>query len=123
MQIVTSISLTNNVYSVDVSLEAGGFTPIEADAISRFGEPLVSCGGSFTDGGDLTYVLDDNDKYFPSGFPVRQRFSLDDNADAYARTTVWRDTMKTRITAAVTALRALDIDALGKEISIVDTTP
>lgn len=122
MRITSSIILIDGVYNVTIDLASGGFTPVEAEAVYQHGEPSVACGGEFTDGDDLTFELSASDKKFPSQFPVKQRFSLEDYEDAAARATVWRDTIKTRLDTAITTLRNISVGAVGEEIDNIDTS-
>jgi len=122
MNITTTVGLSGGIYSVDISTGADVFTPIEQDAVSRFGEPLIECGGTFTLDA-LNYTLDSLTRYFPSQFPIRQRFSIADNANAYDRATLWKNTILTRIVSAITTLRGNNITQLGTEVHNLSTTP
>jgi len=102
MEIEVRIDLINRSYRVQVGLTGAPGTPlspVEYQAIQRFGEPVVQLGGTFTAGG-LTFTLPAATARFPSQFPVNQIFSLDDFADAAARATLFRNTMESRIVAA-----------------------
>lgn len=124
MEIISYIRLVNNAYEVELDLADGGLTPVEKDCITKFGEPVISVGGEFTDGVDLTFTLADNDRKFPSQFPVKYSFGLADYpSDANDRAVLFRNTIRTRIDDAVTALRALSIGDTGRTIDNVDTTP
>ena len=122
MNITTTVGLADGIYSVDISTGSDVFTPIEQDAVSRFGEPLIECGGTFTLDA-LNYTLDSLTRYFPSQFPVRQRFSIADHGDAYDRATLWKTTILTRIVTAITTLRGNTITQLGTEVHNLSTTP
>lgn len=124
MRLNTSITLVDGVYHVSVDLaDTNGFTPVEQEAVTQFGEPTIACGGSFDDGGGLTYTLDTNDKLFPSQFPVKEKFStVDYPSNANARAVLWRDTIKTRIDAAITTLRSKTVGTVGEEIANIDTS-
>ena len=120
MQLLINTDLDRGIYSVDISLAPNGFTPVELEAIQKFGEPLITCGGTFSQEG-LTYTLPTNDKYFPSQFPVKQRFSLSDFEDAYTRAILWKDTVKTAISNAVINKRGMTVELVGEEIVNIDT--
>ncbi len=122
MRISSSIILIDGVYNVTVDLVSGGFTPVEAEAVYQHGEPTVSCGGEFDDGDALTFTLADNDRKFPSQFPVKQRFSLEDYGDAAERAELWRSTIKTRLDTAITTLRNISVANTGEEIANIDTS-
>lgn len=119
MDIKSTIRLVDNVYHAEIDLYE--LTLVEQDVINKFGEPTVDCGGSFSDGGGLSFTLDTNNRKFPSGFPVKESWDLDDFADSADRAALWRDTVKTRIDTAVTALRAKTYSNLGTEIDPVPT--
>jgi hypothetical protein len=98
--------------------------PEEAEAVRRFGEPTIDVGGEFDDGDALTYTLAADDRKFPSQFPVKKIFSLEDyTTTTNDRAVLFRDTIRTRITDAITDLRAQAVGSTGREISNIDTTP
>ena len=130
MQIHSSITLINNVYHVQVGPRAldgmglSAFTPVEQEALAKVGEPVVACGGTFTTEG-LEFTMDADDRYFPSQFPVKKLFSVDDyDDDAPGMAVLFRDTIKTRMTTAMENIRIdMTSDATGSEIDDIDTTP
>ena len=124
MRITSTIQLRDAVYHVAVdAADTLPFTPAEQEALTNFGEPTIACGGTFTLG-DLTYTLAENDRLFPSQFPVKQTFSTEDYPDdANERATLWRNTIKTRLENAVAALRSLAPGTVGEETDNIDTTP
>ena len=108
MEIESHIRLVNNAYSSEIDLADGGLTPVEAEAISHYGEPVIEAGGLFDDGGGLSYTLAADDRKFPSQFPVKAIFSnADFPTDANDRAVLYRDEIIIRLDAAVTALRVL----------------
>lgn len=120
MDIKSTIRLTNNVYHAEIDLYE--LTLVEQDVINKFGEPTIDCGGSFDDQMGLTFTLDTDERKFPSQFPCKKSWDRADYpSDADDRAALWRDTIKTRIDTAVTALRALTYDNLGTEIAPVPT--
>lgn len=124
MELERSIRLVNNAYHAEVNLARDGLTPVEAEAVSNYGEPTIEAGGTFDDGVDLTYDLPADDRRFPSQFPVKAVFSRSDYPDdANARAVLWYNTIRDRIEAAVEALRAIPSGTTGRDISNIDTTP
>lgn len=138
MEIRSTIRLTNNLYQAEVDLGTNGLTPVESEALTRFGQPSISCGGEFgttgttgATGTNTYFILSDNDKLFPSAFPVKQSFSLLDYPvgttappNAAQRADTWRDTIVARITTAIQAKRAESASAdIGTTIQNIDTTP
>lgn len=123
MRLVTNIVLTDGAYHASVDLTPQGLSPVEEEALSHFGEPIIQCGGEFTDGDALTFTLPENHKRFPSQFPVKKRFAIEDFPDDAAdMALLWRDTIKARIAAAVTAKRNTSAGTTGEEISVIDTS-
>ena len=115
MEIDVRIDLVNRVYHVQVGLTGAPGTPLtpaESDAFLKFGEPQVQIGGTFTQG-ELTFDLPADARALPSQFPIKQSFSLDDNEDAGARATLFRNTMETRLVAARDAKLALSPGVTG----------
>lgn len=137
MELKTIIRLVNNVYHVEVALNDSGLTPVETEAINAFGAPTVSCGGNFgvtgttgSTGTNTYFTLADNDKAFPTNFPVKQVFSLVDYPvgttappNAAVRADTWRDTIVTRTTTAVQGKRTEAATYVGTTVTVVDTTP
>lgn len=132
MTIYTSIQLINDQYRVQVGPQAiiagkSPFTAAELDVLARFGEPTVECGGEFDneEGGDdaITFELADDDRSFPSQFPVVKFFDLNDDEDANEKAVFYRDTIKDRIEEAMSELRTEEFGTIGEEISNIDTNP
>jgi hypothetical protein len=124
MEIISNIRLVSNSYQVELDLADAGLTPSELEAIQSFGEPVISIGGDFDDGDDLTFSLADEDRKFPSQFPAKAVFNLSDYpSDANARAVLFRNTIRERLETAIVTLRAKVIGVTGREISNIDTTP
>jgi len=124
METIATIRLVSGSYHVEVDLAEDGLTPVEAEVISQHGEPVITAGGLFDDEISLSYTLADDDRKFPSQFPVKAIFSLADfPSDANDRAVLFRDEIRDRIDIAITALRALTAGTVGKDIDNEDTTP
>jgi len=119
MRLADTIELIDNAYHVQIGLaEERGLTPVEQEAFANFGDAVVDVGGEFSTEG-LTFTLPTRDVFFPSGFPVKQIFSLDDFNDANARAVLWRDTIKTRIIAQRDAWLAKSVGNVDENITTV----
>jgi hypothetical protein len=124
MQVVTSKALINSTYRIEIALEEDGLTRLEDEAIVAFGEPTVACGGTFEYGDDDSFDLPDNDKSFPSDFPVSESFSLVDYPeDADLRADAWKTAIITRLTDAMKDLRSTPSGETGREVLNINTTP
>ena len=123
MEIISNIRLVSNTYEVEIDLAQGGLTPVEAEAIRQFGEPVTETGGEFDNGSGLEFELPEADRKFPSQFPVKAVFSLADNANANARAILFKDTIIQRLTTSVIDIRELSAGITGREIINIDTTP
>jgi hypothetical protein len=138
MEIKSVIRLSNSLYHTEVSLSDNGLTPVETEAINNFGAPSVECGGNFgatgttgATGTNTYFSLPVNARFFPTNFPVKQSFSLLDYPvgttyppNAAQRADIWRDTIVTRLTAAVIAKREESASSdVGTVIQNIDTTP
>ena len=83
--------------------------PTDSRLCQRLGEPRVTRGGVFTDPNDATFSWQEPDGYTPllsfGAFGLMNEY--DSHRDPYAqrRATVWGAVMKTRLEAALTALR------------------
>lgn len=103
MQIEVYIRPLNNLFEVQIGLAGTpeeALTPVEREAFRNFGEPVVDCGGEFDDGDGLVFNLPTDERRFPSQFPVKQLFSLEDNADANDRAVLYRTTIEQRLVTA-----------------------
>lgn len=121
MQITNNIRLVDNIYHVEIDLHE--LTLSEQEAINKFGEPLIECGGNFDDLGGLTFDLDSDIRKFPSEFPCKYSWDRGDYEDAADRADLWRDTILDRLDTAVTAKRAETSANLGSNTTSIDTTP
>ncbi len=113
------IDLIDNAYHVQIGPDSipDAIPPAETQALIRFGEPIIECGGDFDAGGGVTFTLPANQKRFSSQFPVKEIFSRDSDANANAKAVYWRDTMATRIRAGVAAKVALVPGTVGTTVT------
>jgi len=103
VKVRTIKELEDNVYSVEHQIPE--FSGSDAELAEKFGEPEVQIGGTFTAGLD-SVVIDSAFRKLPSGFPVIEQFHGSDFDDAGALASSYAATILTRITTAVTTLRA-----------------
>lgn len=124
MRLEITRNLVQRRYHVEIRVPASGaFTPVEQEALRRVGEPVISCGGEFTDGDAITFTLGTNDRKFPSSFPVKQVFSLIDDENAGDHAQVWETVMKERITEGMRTIRAVLAASDSSSIADIDTSP
>jgi len=138
MEIRSTIRLTNNLYQAEISLGENGLTPVENEALTRFGQPSIECGGAFgttgttgATGTNTYFTLPANAKLFPANFPIKESFSLLDfpvgttaPPNAAQRADLWRDTIVSRITTGVQEKRAESASSdIGTIVQNIDTTP
>lgn len=106
MRLTSSLKLVGNVYHAQIGVaDADPFTVRELDVLAKIGEPEVSIGGNFT-GAGVDFTLDAREVLFPSGFPVKRQFDLDDDVLSGENADVYLTTLKTRVTAAMVAQNA-----------------
>ena len=126
MKIHSSVELVSDTYLATVGIQA--ISPVEEEAIARFGEPVVEVGGTFTGSltrpgagapTDVSYVLPARQYSLPTNFPVQQAFSLLDYVDADVRAETFRTTILARITAARSALLARVANYVGETLSTI----
>lgn len=103
MQLRTFKSIVDDVYKVSMYTQEWS----EGDKLlmQRFGEPEINVGGTIPMS-PSSYELDDAYKRIMSESPFAISFDLDDYDDAEDRANAWQVEIATRISAAVTALRA-----------------
>ena len=113
MKIHSNIDIVNDLYRAEIWIKE--VSPVEQEAIDRFGEPVIDVGGDFTGSATrpgegsptaTTFTLPSKNYYLPTTFPVQQTFSLTDFADADVRAEVYRQTIVTRIGSARTTILA-----------------
>ena len=124
MELLSRISLISGVYHVQVGINDGPdakpLTPVELEAIAAMGEPIVECGGTFTQiDPAITYTLPGDSRSLPSGFPIKQLFAIADFNNAGARAVLFRNTIETRMTAARDAVTAASQGVTGQTVTIV----
>jgi hypothetical protein len=86
--------------------------------VKKFGAPSINFGGAFTNG-TQSYTLPDAFYDFPGDFPVNVSFSgtTPFNTAVEANLDLYRTTMTTRITTAITTLRGLSDGFTGEFIT------
>lgn len=120
MQLHLHIRVVNGVHHSEVGLAtypgSEPLTPCEREALSRFGEPVVDCGGDFTE-----FQLPTNSLRFPSQFPVKAVFAEEDYPEgaANAHAVTFRDVIESRLIAARNALLERVPGTLGTDIKTV----
>jgi hypothetical protein len=108
MIITLTQTMRNNVFKMVVTTEVD---TLDSKYIDQYGEPQVDKLGtiSYTDSGDdpATFELAGGPSYAKVRSSMPIEFSLDANVDSEAqeKTLGWGTTMRTRITAAMTALK------------------
>lgn len=95
-------TLVSDQYTVTFSLVS--ITDSDVNLMDKFGAPKVDFGGSFT--GSPTFTLSTNQRSLKTGLPVSQTFDKNSDADAETKANAFEAQCKTRIAAALTALRA-----------------
>lgn len=113
------IDLIDNAYHVQVGPDSipDAIPPAEAQALVRFGEPVIECGGAFDAGSGVTFTLPANQKRFSSQFPIKEIFSRDSDVNANTKAVFWRDTIASRIRAGVAAKVALVPGTVGVTVT------
>lgn len=108
--------LDNNIYRVSIKTE--DWSERDVRLMEKYGEPEVDVGGSFYDGA-LNFNLNNDYKRIKSESPFAQGFDARDYDDADTRSDIWATEMRSRITAAITALRQNDDDYSREEVTTV----
>jgi len=110
MKIDVLIELINSRYETTITVAR--VSSAEQDKINQFGEPLIEVGGQITGSAtrptesptDVDFTLPASQRRMISDFPVKQIFDLADTADADLYAKVWSDTVRDRMSTAVTNL-------------------
>lgn len=105
MYINRSNSVAGTVYTGSVS--TASFADTDLALIAAKGEPTVECGGSFTDGGTVTFTLPTNVKTIKTALatPVTASFDSASITNASQRAVLFANTLTYRINVAVVGLR------------------
>ena len=99
MKIRAFTSIVDGKYSVAVYTE--DFSEGDKQLMIKFGEPSVDVGGTFTG-----FILPNQLRSLASGFPYTKFFDSRDNVSAATHAATFLSTIKTRISSALSALRA-----------------
>jgi hypothetical protein len=112
-------SVENLNYIFVFSIDTDSLSADDLLRIKKFGAPSINFGGSFDDGDGLTFTLPDQYQDLPSGFPIRKSFSLSDpfDTDSLAKFELYRTTIQSRVTTAITDLRGLSDSFTGEFIT------
>lgn len=112
--------LTDGVYKAKVVTE--DWSELDIDLMEQFGEPEIDVSGTF-DGTqdqalpDITFQLSGARLVrVKSDSPLIESFDIRDYADAADRATLWAATIVSRITEAVTDMRAQHDTFSGEEV-------
>lgn len=111
--------LEDNVYRV--SLQTEDWSERDTRLMEKYGEPEIDIGGTFPDDGSgsgsgVTFTLDSKLYGVKTGSPFTYGFDARDYDDAEARALLWATTIISRITDAMTTLRANDDGFMGEEV-------
>jgi hypothetical protein len=122
MKLLDQIKLVNNVFEVRIGLAdvPDAFTAQETAAITQLGEWTIATGGTITETSPaITFELPVVDKQFPSQFPVAQKFSRADFADANDRAIAYRNIIKERLIDARDAALLISPGTIATNITEV----
>lgn len=120
MKIRTFKNLEDNVYRVSIQTE--DWSERDMRLMEKYGEPEIDIGGTFLDengsgsGDDFTFTLDSKLYGVKTGSPFSYGFDARDYADAETRALLWATTLISRITDAMTTLRANDDGFTGEDV-------
>ena len=112
MKIRTFKTLEDDIFRVTIYTQ--DWSEGDTALITKFGEPEIDLGGSFT--GPPLYTLPTNLVNIKSESPFNQSFDTSDFADAQDRADVWAAEIATRITTAVSTLRTDADDYTGESV-------
>jgi len=74
MAILSGVKIINNtVWEVTISIQAGSLSQSDSQLISKFGEPVINTGFTYTNSG-LSYTLPNNYVRVVSDLPFVQQF-------------------------------------------------
>lgn len=119
MKIRTFYMLVNDVYSISVYTE--DWSEGDRKLMEKFGEPQIDLGGSFGSG-PTAYTLPNRLASILSNSPFTQSFDARDyltTPTAEERADIWATEIATRLTSAVTTLRANDDDYSRETVETV----
>jgi len=114
MRVKTVKTIIGDVYNV--SIETGEWSQGDVDLMTRFGEPSLDLGGTFTTASLVDFSLAAELRKLKNESPFTQGFDVDDNADAEERANAWATEIASRISTAVLALRANTDEFTGEAV-------
>jgi hypothetical protein len=103
MKLRTFKTLDNDIYQA--TLYTQDWSEADRALMVKFGEPEIDLGGTF-DSGETSFELPHKLERLMTQSPFNQSFDARDAADAQNRAAVWATEIATRISAAVTTMRA-----------------
>jgi hypothetical protein len=102
MRIKIEKSVTDGVYKVKFITE--DFSVSETELMTKFGEPEVEMGGTFTVGSDV-WSISSNLKKIETDFPVEVLFDSRDNANAMAHAMNYKNIIVVRMQTEMQTLK------------------
>jgi hypothetical protein len=97
--------VANDVFFVKT--ETLSYSAADLELMTKFGEPTVDAGGTFDYGVAQQFTLASKTCFINKSFPITQSFDATSVPDAEEKAEAWATEMISRITTAVTNLRAL----------------
>jgi len=114
-------SIENENYIFLFSIDPASISSDDAALFTKYGPPSIDFGGTFTDNTSTNFTLPDAYFDLPTAFPVQQVFTTTGSSPFATNTAnrllVYRTTIESNITSAMTALRALDDTFTGEYIA------
>jgi hypothetical protein len=112
MKIRAFTNIIDSKYSVTIYTE--DFSEGDKQLMIKFGEPSIDVGGTFTG-----FTLPNQLRSLAAGFPYTKFFDFRDNASAATHAATFLTTIKTRISSAVSTLRANTDAFTSEDVTIV----
>jgi hypothetical protein len=121
MRLLVDQSIENENYVFVFSIDQNSISSDDAELFVKYGVQPINLGGTFTDNTSATFTLADDFVNLPSDFPVRKVVTIVSPSPFATNTAnrllVYRTTIQTAISTAVTNLRNITDSFTGKFIT------
>jgi len=111
MELKTTNVIVDNVYKI--TFETQDFSSSEDSLITKYGEPVVQMGGTFTVSGE-SYTMTSSEKKIKTDFPQTVSFDTRDSASAMLHAINYESVIYSRMIEAMNNLR-VNLDGFSGE--------
>ena len=111
--------IENDNYKFVFTFDPDSISETDYQLVKKFGAQSINFGGTFNNGSGISFTLPDEYFNFPTQFPVTRIFNLTTPSQitTVAGLNYYGQAMTTKITDAITALRAMTDTFTGETVT------